>query len=193
MKGLPCIGGAISRDIKHSIIPYLDEVDEVASIIQSVNTVVVIDNKNEKKNKGIKLKGYNTDAIGFRNAIQNGIQQSQLNVKSAVIYGYGGVTNVVVAILHEFNIDMYLTGRNVTTIEQRAKELNINVWSPTIQVDLFVNATPATELPLTESLNLLESLSGCKMAFDHSMPGVYLEEYCKQHDIYHIKGRMTTQ
>ena len=174
----------------------MDEVDEVASIIQSVNTViVVVDKKKKDKNDVngavVKLIGYNTDAIGFRYAIQNGIQQSQLDVKSAVIYGYGGVTNVVVAILRELNINMYLTGRNITTIEQRAKELNINVWLPTIQVDLFINATPATEIPLTESLNLLESLSGCKMAFDHSMPGVYLEEYCKHHDIYHIKGTTT--
>jgi len=184
LRGLPCIGGAISRDIKHSIIPYLDEIDEIASIIQSVNTIIV--------EKNGKLKGYNTDAIGFRNAIENGIQQSQVDVKSAVIYGYGGVTNVVVAILRELNITIYLTGRNRTTIEQRAKELNINIWIPspatTIQIDLFVNATPATEMPLDESLNLIESLSRCKIAFDHSMPGVYLEEYCKQHNIYHIKG-----
>ena len=41
LRGMPCIGGAISKDIKHSIIPFLDKVDQFAEKIGSVNTVLV--------------------------------------------------------------------------------------------------------------------------------------------------------
>jgi hypothetical protein len=41
LRGMPCLGGSISRDCKYSIIPYLDEIDDLAQSIQSVNTVTV--------------------------------------------------------------------------------------------------------------------------------------------------------
>lgn len=179
LKGMPCIGGSISRDIKHTIIPFLDEVDDLAAEIQSVNTVIV--------QKSGKLKGYNSDALGFRQAIVNGIKKSDIEIKTAVCYGYGGVTSVVTSVLQGLGIKVYLIGRNRTTAEARAPELKVSVWSGEA-VDLFVNATPATESPLENAANLLDALKSCKMAFDHEMPGKYLQEYCEAHNIYHIKG-----
>ena len=179
LKGMPCIGGSISRDIKHTIIPFLDEVDELAAEIQSVNTVIV--------QKNGKLKGYNSDALGFRQAIVNGIAASNIEIKTAVCYGYGGVTSVVTSVLQGLGIRVYLIGRNRATAEARAPELKVEVWSGQ-PVDLFVNATPATESPLEAAANLLPALQQCKMAFDHEMPGKYLQEYCAEHGIYHIKG-----
>jgi shikimate 5-dehydrogenase len=82
LKGLPCIGGAISRDIKHSIIPFLDDLDDSAKSIDSVNTVIVSPSN--------RLIGYNTDVIGFRIAIIQGLKKSSLIANSAVCYGYGG-------------------------------------------------------------------------------------------------------
>lgn len=179
LKGMPCIGGSISRDIKHTIIPFLDEVDELAAEIQSVNTVIV--------QKDGKLKGYNSDALGFREAIVNGIEKSKIEIKTAVCYGYGGVTSTVTTVLQGLGIKVYLIGRNRATAEARAPELKVEVWSGQ-PVDLFVNATPATESPLGDAANLLDALQSCKMAFDHEMPGKYLQEYCEDHGIYHIKG-----
>jgi len=160
LRGMPCIGGSISRDIKNSIIPYLDELDELASEIQSVNTVIV-------KADG-KLKGYNSDALGFRQAIINGIQKhGNVSVQSAVCYGYGGVASVVTSVLQGLGIKVYLTGRDVNKAFIRASDLKVELWRDQ-QIDLFVNATPATEYPLAEAPNLLEALSnGCKLAFDH--------------------------
>ena len=179
LKGMPCIGGSISRDIKHTIIPFLDEVDELAAEIQSVNTVIV--------QKDGRLKGYNSDALGFRHAIVNGMEKSKLEIKTAVCYGYGGVTSTVTSVLQGLGIKVYLIGRNKSTAEARAPELKVDVWSGE-QVDLFVNATPATESPLGNAPNLLDALRSCKMAFDHEMPGKYLQEYCEANQIYHIKG-----
>lgn len=179
LKGMPCIGGSISRDVKHSIIPFLDEIDDLAKEIQSVNTVIV--------KPGGKLKGYNSDALGFRQAIVNGMEKSGISVSTAVCYGYGGVTSVVTSVLQGLGIKVFLSGRNAVTAATRAAELGVEVWNGQA-VDLFVNATPATERPLQEAPNLLDAIANCRIAFDHEMPGKYLEEYCLANNVYHIKG-----
>jgi shikimate 5-dehydrogenase len=179
LKGFPCIGGAISRDIKQAILPYIDELDESAKLVQSVNTVIVKD-----KNR---LIGYNTDALGFREAIENGIRVSGIAIKSAVCYGYGGVASVVVNILQSMGIEVFITGRRHEIATQRASELHCSVWTNE-SIDLFVNATPASEKPLDQATNLLESLSSAKIVFDHEMPGRYLQEHCVTHGKYLIQG-----
>ena len=67
LRSMNCIGGAISKDIKQAIIPFLDEIDISAKEVNSVNTVIVKDDK---------LKGYNTDALGFEAAIVKGLEGS---------------------------------------------------------------------------------------------------------------------
>lgn len=179
LRGMPCIGGAISRDIKHSVVSHLDEIDESASAVQSVNTVVVL--------AGGRLKGYNTDVLGFRTAIQEGLRDSAISVTTAVCYGSGGVTSVVTTVLKQLGFRVFLAGRNMQAVEARCAELGVELWRGEA-VDLFVNATPASEHPLHEAANFLPALGGCKIAFDHEMPGKYLKEYCDAHNIYHIPG-----
>lgn len=179
LKGMPCIGGAISRDIKHAIIPLLDELDDSVKGVNSVNTVIVLPNGN--------LRGYNTDVIGFSSAIDIGMQVSGISVKKAVCYGYGGVASVVVSVLKSLGIEVYITGRSITSAEIRAKELNVGVWNDE-SFDLFVNATPASESPLEEAPNFIVALSKASIAFDHEMPGRYMEDYCARTGIFHIRG-----
>ena len=96
LRGMNCIGGAISKDIKHGIIPFLDELDDSAAGISSVNTVIVRRSSSSRSN----LIGYNTDVIGFKVAVSKAcellLSRKQVVIKSAVCYGYGGVTSVVV-------------------------------------------------------------------------------------------------
>ena len=56
IRKLDMIGANISMPYKQKVFPCLDEVDEMARKIGSVNTIVHRDGK---------LKGYNTDGIGF--------------------------------------------------------------------------------------------------------------------------------
>lgn len=179
LKGMPCIGGAISRDIKHAVIPFLDELDETASVVNSVNTVIVQPDG--------KLRGYNTDVLGFKCAIEHGMKLSGIKVESAVCYGYGGVASVVVSVLQQLGVKVYVTGRSHESAEKRAIELDISVWSNE-PIQLFVNATPASEKPLDEATNFISALSQASIAFDHEMPGRFMQEYCTRHNIYHIKG-----
>jgi shikimate dehydrogenase len=182
LKGMPSIGGAISKDIKQTIVPYCDELDETAKQVASVNTVIVTENR--------KLIGYNTDAFGFRVAIEQGIKNSLIVVETAVCYGYGGVASVVVNILKNMGIKVYLCGRNLSSCQTKAQELQCEIWSQEISesYDLFVNATPASESPLSEAANFLESILTVRMVFDHEMPGKYLKEYCHEKGIFHISG-----
>lgn len=146
LRGLNCIGGAISKDIKNSIIPYLDELDDISIKTQSVNTVILKDGK---------LIGHNTDALGFKLAISNTINNSIIKIESAICYGYGGVTSVVVHVLKSFGIKTFIVGRRLDEARKRATELSAEVWTiencPPGSAPLFINATPISDIPLTDS------------------------------------------
>lgn len=178
IKGLGAIGGAISKDIKHTIIPYLDELDPLAKHVRSVNTVITRDEK---------LIGYNTDAFGFESAIKKEIKTIKTPIRTAVIYGYGGVFNVAYHVLTSMGIEVYVTGRNPVEIEKKNKEYNLSTY-PGIAADLFVNATPVSNYPLKRAQGFLKALEGCKTVFDHQMPGAYLRKYCEEKHINYIPG-----
>ncbi len=179
LRGMNCLGGAISKDIKHSIIPYLDSVDEFSKQIESVNTVLV---------RGDKLVGCNTDALGFRIAIAAAIEACPVKVVTAVCYGYGGVTSVVVHVLRSLGIETFICGRRLEEAAKRAEQLGAQVWTPECRPQLFVNAAPVTERPLDEAINLLPALQGCAIAFDHEMPGQRLLDYCTSNGVIHVAG-----
>jgi shikimate dehydrogenase len=178
LRGMPCIGGAISRDIKQSVMSYLDEIDPLALEVQSVNTVLRV---------GSILKGYNTDAIGFKIAIEWGKSALGAEVRTAVCYGYGGVSSVVVAVLRSLDIKVFLIGRRLDEAERVAAKLGVEVWNGE-PVDLFVNAAPVTDSPLHEAVHFIDALKTSKIAFDHEMPGTRMKEYCEDNGILHISG-----
>jgi len=180
VRGLRAIGGAISKDIKGTVVPVLDEVEERAAQIGAVNTVI---------RRGDRLVGYNTDAAGFEVAIRAGIKG--MVIKSAVCYGYGGVTACVVAVLQSMEIEVFVTGRRPDAARKRAGELGCQVFDPDRHVpELFVNAAPVTDhAPLTEVANFVEALQSCQVAFDHELEGKALVEYCDEHGIKHIPGK----
>ena len=93
----------------------------------SVNTVI-----SEMGEGGVPLLvGYNTDAMGFEAAISGAIKNAGGRpVASAVCYGYGGVTSVVVAVLRQLGIsNIYLTGRRPEEAARRAAELGVRAFS----------------------------------------------------------------
>eukprot|EP00605_Chrysophyceae_sp_TOSAG23-4_P001475 GSChrysophyteH1.ASY1.ANO1.1611.1 assembled CDS len=186
----PCVGAAISKDIKGKIIPFLDTLDESASAVDSVNTVI---------NAEGKLKGYNTDYIGFHDAIAHAVKTQQC--KTAAIYGYGGVTNVVCHVLLSLGLSkehIWISGRSLDKAACRASELGVQVWSATVgSVDIFINAAPVSEQPLVEAVYFLETLApkiadtpkNPKIIFDHEMPGKCLREWATAHpDVTYISG-----
>lgn len=87
VKGLKAIGAKgfnVTVPHKTAIIPFLDEVDDLAASIGAVNTVV---------NENGRLKGYNTDGPGFLKGLQIYIPSPA--GKKIVIIGAGGAARAI--------------------------------------------------------------------------------------------------
>lgn len=87
VKGDEFLGCAITKPNKIKVLDYLDELDPLCAVIGSSNTVVKKDGK---------LVGYNTDALGFYQSIENEVQ---VEGNTFFCIGAGGVARAIVAIL----------------------------------------------------------------------------------------------
>jgi shikimate dehydrogenase len=180
-------GGAVTGKggLKSNIIPFLDEVEPIAQKTLAVNTVV-----NEKG----KLYGYNTDAIGLKTALENALSTSPVNIKTAVIYGSGGVSGVAYHVLKEMGIKVMLTGRNPEKVKSKKKDLDIKEKDFSGPYDLIVDATLISSKPnFLDASGFGDLLSGCKVLFCHNMPEKdnkvnYLKAYCDKNNIEFIPG-----
>ncbi|HEY6913158.1 MAG TPA: hypothetical protein VI413_00665 [Paludibacter sp.] len=173
--------------LKSDIIPFLDEVEPLALKTLAVNTVV---------NNNGKLYGYNSDAIGLKTALMKGIETSGLDIKTAVIYGNGGVSGVAFHVLLELGIRVTMVGRSPGRVQEKKKQLGIeHVAHFEGPYDLVVDATPVSSDPdFLNAPGLSSLLGGCKMVFCHNMPEKdnktnYLEQYCRENNLYYIPGK----
>lgn len=177
-------GGAVTgQGLKTGIIPFLDWIDDISKTIGAVNTVV--------NNKG-KLHGYNTDAFGFRSAIETYLAKSNGNIQKAIIYGNGGVAGVAAHILQSMGIATTMTGRNLERVKARTSQLHLAPLNGPF--DLVINATPASSNQLENAAGLLDVLKGSKVVFDHNMPEKdgnlnYLKMFCDDNNINFIHGK----
>ena len=85
---------------KKAILPFLDDLDEVAEIIGAVNTIVF---------KNGKLKGYNTDAFGFHQSIKPFFKSQH---ERALILGTGGASKAVEYVLKQYGVEVMFASRN---------------------------------------------------------------------------------
>ena len=110
MKALDIRGLNITIPHKIAVIPFLDGIDPLAEIIGSVNTIV---------NENGFLKGYNTDAAGFLQALRaRGIEPAG---KVAVILGAGGASRAISFTLAESGAELVILNR--ATGLERARQL----------------------------------------------------------------------
>ena len=130
-------GASISSPHKAAVIPWLDEVEELAQQCGSVNTVV--------RSPDGALCGYCTDADGVSGALGN------MRFTSAVIYGSGGVVGPVIHGLRRCKVEQIaIVGRNQAAIEEQAARYGVEPGWDGGSADLTVNATPAgdhTDIP----------------------------------------------
>jgi shikimate dehydrogenase len=82
MRRPPILGANVTTPYKQAVLPLLDEVDELASQIGAVNTIV---------NRDGRLGGYNTDVLGFLKALG----EFEPKGKRVIIFGAGGVARAV--------------------------------------------------------------------------------------------------
>ena len=158
-------GANVTIPYKESIVPYMDELSEGATIIGSINTIVLA---------GGKLKGYNTNAIGFMDALKDA--NLDMTGKSALVFGTGGAARAVVFILNWVRAHpIFITGRNPNKIDAITTKIGGEAVSlsglseRSFPVNLVVNATsvssPVESSGLAEMVERLQ-LPNCEMVID---------------------------
>ncbi len=122
---------------KEQVIPYLDELDEDARLIGAVNVI--------KFSKGLfgklKLKGYNSDIIGFKQSIEPLLNEFH---RKALILGTGGASKAIFHGLKQLGVGATMVSRKpkeycITYQEISAKTLE--------QYTVIVNTTPLGMFP----------------------------------------------
>lgn len=121
---------------KEKIIPYLDEVDETAAEIGAVNVI-----KFSQTGKDTKLKGYNTDAIGFSESIAPFLKPYH---SKALILGTGGVSKSIEYALQKLGVKVTFVSRNPKNNQLSYADLNESILQNHL---IIINATPVGMFP----------------------------------------------
>ena len=113
---------------KKTVIPYLDQLTEVAQKMGAVNTIV---------RRNGKLIGHNTDSFGFLTMVHaSGLQVAG---KKVLVLGSGGASNTAVAVLKDLDAQVVIISRSG---ENNYKNLHLHQDAAVI-----VNCTPVGMYP----------------------------------------------
>ncbi len=124
---------------KIEVMKYLDEIDEVASLIGAVNT---IDFKN--------MKGYNTDGIGAVKAIE---EATSIKNRKVVVAGAGGASRAISFYIAKYGAEsLTILNRNVEKAQRLADDINLidevkadsikNIKNHVADADILIDTTP---------------------------------------------------
>ncbi len=154
LKSLGFRGFNVTIPHKQAVMDYLDEIQEDARIIGAVNTVSIEDGR---------LVGYNTDMIGFVQAMKdNGFQPAG---KNALLLGAGGAARAIIHGLIKEGVKSLTIGvRNVAKAQAvadyfaHAMEIKVLDWhsqefkEALAQAQLLVNSTPLGMAPKIDAM-----------------------------------------
>lgn len=143
----------VTIPFKQQVIHYLDEIDEVAKQIGAVNCIQI---------KQRKLKGFNTDIIGFEKSL---LETTQLKNKKALIFGNGGASKAVAFVLHKHDVPFYNVSRNEIQGGLTYRELTDSIIG---EHQLLINTTPVGMFPkIDEELPIpYKAINHTHTAFD---------------------------
>lgn len=157
IRKLDMIGANISMPYKQKVFPYLDEVDEMALKIGSVNTIVHRDGQ---------LKGYNTDGVGFFRSLPNDFS---IQGKNLVLLGAGGAALAIIAQAIKLGvkqITVFVRKERLTyyhaTVEGLEKAFGFSIRLAAIENDQDLQAS-------FDQADLILNATGVGMD-DHSLP-----------------------
>ena len=189
LRTLHIAGANITIPFKEAVIPFLDSVSESAEIIGAINTIA---------RNGDKLKGYNTNAIGLMDALEEiGCQPSG---KTAMILGAGGAAKAAAFVLKWLKADkIYVVSRNAPKARQIAalaggKNIPLEeVLDHDIPVQILINAgTISTRAESPEIADLVEkfNLPQCELILDlnYGRKKNIWEEKARKHHILFKDG-----
>lgn len=112
------IGGGAGVGFKDTSINYVDELDPLAKAIGAINLI-------EKLPSG-KLKGWNTDGVGYAQSLEELLQKQGevLHEAKIVMIGAGGTGNAIAFALAEKGAYLSIINRTVAKAEELVKRIN---------------------------------------------------------------------
>jgi shikimate dehydrogenase len=133
------LGLSVTIPHKETVIPFLDELDEIAKEIGAVNCIKITNGPEGVK----KLIGHNTDAFGFKQSIRPFLDA---NHTKALIFGTGGASKAVAYVLRNLGIHFWFVSRTKNNFGNTLmyEELTADVIST---CKLLVNCTPVGMSP----------------------------------------------
>ena len=146
---------------KEAVLTFLDDLSPVARKIGAVNVIKIERSPNNPNN--YKLKGYNTDYIGFKESITPLLNPAYH--KNALVLGTGGASKAVCVALDALGIDW-------TYVSRQAKENSYTYETLTPEIiaenNIIINTTPLGTFPNVEELPQLpySSLTPHHLFFD---------------------------
>ncbi|MGQ9719514.1 MAG: shikimate dehydrogenase [Nitrososphaerales archaeon] len=171
LRALGTRGFNVTMPHKTAIIEYLNNIDERASLVGAVNTIV---------NDDGKLTGYNTDVDGIISAFETKV--GSLKGLRALLIGSGGAARAcIVAMVLKGCKNINITNRTFdkarNMVDELSKKLKMNckVEELTISslkmaissIDILINATPVGTYPrLNESIVPKDLISSDMIVFD---------------------------
>jgi shikimate dehydrogenase len=179
LRVLNMAGANITVPYKECVIPFLDVLSEGAKIIGAINTIAW---------DGDVLKGYNTNAIGFMDTLEE--IEYPVPGKRALVFGSGGAAKAVVFILNWLRAEtVYIAARDELRSREMAKRLGGEAISledavdNPLGVDLVINATSVSSVdegPEFAALVDRLDLSDCQLMIDLN--------YGRAHNIWEMKA-----
>ena len=128
----------VTIPFKERVISYLDEIDEEAKKIGSVNVIKFHNNK---------LSGFNTDYLGFKKSLLDWIPKINF---SALVLGSGGSSNAICYTLKQLKIPYKIVSR--FSGESRISYDELLKSDDLINNNLIINTTPLGMYPNTNTI-----------------------------------------
>lgn len=133
-------GFNVTIPYKQEIFKYLDEIDDAAQSIGAVNVVKVF-----RDGETIKLKGFNTDIVGFGDSIRPLLKPHHTH---ALILGTGGASKAVDYVLQQFGLVTKFVSRTRREDIISYDDLTAELLS---QHTVIINTTPLGMHPKTDA------------------------------------------
>ncbi|HUD27831.1 MAG TPA: shikimate dehydrogenase, partial [Novosphingobium sp.] len=143
------------------IVPLLDRLDPLAARIGAVNTVV--------READGTLTGYNTDAPGFLEPVQDEVDKVHL-FRMARVLGTGGAARAIVAALADAKFVIVLAGRDPAKARAMLDELAPNGEHHAIALDHFADPTDFAFDDRERCFDLIVNASPLGMAGQPPLP-----------------------
>jgi shikimate dehydrogenase len=121
---------------KEKIIGFLDELDDTAKKIGAVNVIKFIRTECQ-----LKLKGYNSDTIGFEKSLQPLLKSHH---SKALILGTGGASKAIKYVLDNLGISSVFVSRNPSENMLTYQQIDKKILN---DFKLIINASPVGTFP----------------------------------------------